>query len=197
MDKDGLKSDIAALLRTVKQDTARQPKPKPGRARFLAAATLALALCALALFLFNRPDPPRARPATLHTFTLQRAAYPPEQPSGRIFNVLPGRGSGRQIAIQGETLNLPLERPYVLLAVDVPELQLCWPKGPWIEPNTAFQTTIFEGGNRPEVTISLYAVGPTIRQMVDTWRQQGRFGGLPAIPDQYRLDSKTIFFKEI
>ncbi|MCB2147610.1 MAG: hypothetical protein KQI81_14130 [Deltaproteobacteria bacterium] len=112
--------------------------------------------------------------------------------SGKITDPLPHAITDRTVTISGYTANLPVDTPFVWLIVDVPSIGRCWPKRPMIQPNGTFQATIFEGGPNLGYTVSLYAVGYGLNKIIEQWLAAGTFGGLPMVPQQYRLDSVRL-----
>ena len=75
------------------------------------------------------------------------------------------------------------------MIVDVLSIGRCWSNKPSIQHNGTFRATIFEGGSNMDYTVSLYAVGYGLNKTIEQWLSAGLFGGLPMIPQQYRLDS--------
>lgn len=118
-------------------------------------------------------------------------------PYGRIMSPAPGSLTLRDLTLSGYTENIPFDRPFVWMVVDVPELGLCWPKKVDIKRNEPFQVKIHEGGPNQEYTVSLYAVGYRLNAMIEQWIEHGIFGGLPMIPKQYRLDSIKLALNNI
>lgn len=122
------------------------------------------------------------------------ASYRPAEqsaPHGRILSPQSGSSSSRVIKITGITANIP-ENHYVVLAVDVEKQRVCFPKYPFIEPNAAFRTEIYDGGPEGECAVSLYAVDEEYYRKIKLWLDQKRFGGMPLIPLRYRLDGVKI-----
>ena len=77
------------------------------------------------------------------------------EPRGKITNPSEGTQTSRIIEIEGCTKNIPPERRYVWISVDVEELKLCWPKRQVYKPNEPFTAKIYEGGPKGNFTISL------------------------------------------
>ena len=116
-------------------------------------------------------------------------------PQGKITLPKSGSNSFRSITISGYTKNLPPDRPYVIIAVDVEKLRLSWPKRPFIKPNTRFQTTFKEEGPAGTCVISLYAVNRDHYEKINQWFKEQRLSGIPLLPDRYRLDSISLKIK--
>jgi hypothetical protein len=114
------------------------------------------------------------------------------RPIGKITSPISDAVTNRRVTITGITENIPIDTPFVWLIVDVPSIGRCWPKKPMIQPNGSFQATIFEGGPNMGYTVSLYAVGYGLNKTIEQWLAAGTFGGLPMIPQQYRLDSVRL-----
>ncbi len=74
---------------------------------------------------------------------------------GKITFPPAGSKADRQFNIDAYTRNIPIERPYIWLTVNVKDLGLCWPKKPWIKANSGFNTTIYKGGHRKEFAVCL------------------------------------------
>jgi len=79
--------------------------------------------------------------ATITTHISARISSSTSGPVGKITSPLNNSKYSRTIKVSGYTKNLPPDRPYVTLAVDVKDIGLCWPKKPFIHPNTQFQAT--------------------------------------------------------
>jgi len=111
---------------------------------------------------------------------------------GKITTPINNSKTSRMIEISGYTKNLPPDRPYVVLAVDVKDIGLCWPKKPFIHPNTQFQTTFYEGGPSGTCCVSLYAVNHDLHLKIKQWFDEQRLSGMPIFPNRYRLDSIVL-----
>ena len=48
-------------------------------------------------------------------------------------------------------------------------LRLCWPKPPFIQPNTAFSTALIKEGPQGPCCVSLYAVDDEYYQKIQDW----------------------------
>ena len=113
------------------------------------------------------------------------------EPIGRITSHRKNASSGNKIKISGYTKNIP-EGYHVVLAVDMERLRLCWPKKPFIHPNTAFRIEIVEEGPEGVSTVGLYAVDEKYYQRIKQWIDRGRFGEMPLMPMRYRLNEVKI-----
>ncbi len=116
-------------------------------------------------------------------------------PQGKITSPKSGSNSSRSVTISGYTKNLPPDRPYVIIAVDVEKQRLSWPKKPFIKPNTGFQTTFKEEGPAGTCVVSLYAVNRDHYEKINQWFEEQRLYGFPPLPDRYRLDSISLKIK--
>ena len=115
-------------------------------------------------------------------------------PMGKISSPLAGSSTGHEVKITAETRNLEPGQ-YVWLAVDKPDIGLCWPKNPNLKPNIKFMTTIYEGGPKEPYRLSLYAVTKTVNDQWQEWLDRKMFGGLPMPPDKRRLDSVRLILE--
>ncbi len=155
----------------------------------------------------NPRDPPRSHTLVLAIIacfllvvltisTLIRTPSPSaSDPQGKITYLPQSSRSDREIKISGYTKNLPPDRPYVMIAVDVEKLSLCWPKKPFIKANTRFQTTFLEEGPAGTYVVSLYAVNRDHYEKINQWFEEQRLSGIPLLPDRYRLDSISLKIK--
>ena len=116
-------------------------------------------------------------------------------PRGKITATDNGQGS-RLIEIQGYTRNVPPEQKYIWVVVDIPSLNLCWPKREIYDRNKQFRTKFMENGPNPTVKVSLYALNRDHHLEIGRWRNEIRlFGqeeGLPLLPGEYRLSSIEV-----
>jgi len=100
------------------------------------------------------------------------------------------------VEIEGYTKNIPLERKFIWLAVDVKDLGLCWPKRQIYNPNKPFKTMIYENGPYKNFTVSLYAVDRDFHDAILKWQDVVRVSGVeegfPMLPDECRLDSVNL-----
>jgi hypothetical protein len=116
---------------------------------------------------------------------------PPPGPWARITFPLPGTTTGTNVKITAETRNIEPGR-HIWLAVDKPNLELCWPKSPRLMPNTGFSTTIYERGPNEPYWVSVYALNKTLNDQWEDWVNKKRLGGLPMPPKQRRLASVVL-----
>jgi len=161
---------------------AEKPPSKPPRPRRPDTLTLVICACLLVAVI------------TAATFLLIPGPSASD-PQGKITYPPHKSNSDRTITISGHTKNLPPDRPYVIIAVDVEKQRLCWPKRPFIKPNTRFQTTINEGGPAGTCVVSLYAVNRDHYEKINQWFKEQRLSGIPLLPDRYRLDSISLKIK--
>ncbi|MDM8536919.1 hypothetical protein QUF70_09220 [Desulfobacterales bacterium HSG17] len=110
---------------------------------------------------------------------------------GKITSPTTGTTTGAHVKVTVETKNLEPGQ-YVWLAVDKPEISLCWPKTSGIKLNTKFMTTISEEDSTGSYTLSLYVVHKTINEQWQRWLDKDMHGGLPMLPDKRRLDSVIL-----
>jgi len=159
-------------------DKAPRDPPRP-RTLVWVIATCLLLIASTVLFLTITPGPSAS------------------DPQGKITCPPHNSNSDRTIIISGHTKNLPPARPYVIIAVDVEKQRLCWPKRPFIKPNTRFQTTIMEEGPARTCVVSLYAVNRDHYEKINQCFEEQRFSGIPLLPDRYRLDSISLKIKGV
>lgn len=115
----------------------------------------------------------------------------PNAPQGQITSPAAGTSVPRNFTIVGKTSSIP-EGYKVIMVVDVEALRLCWPKKPWIAPNTSFKTHIYEGGPAAQFTLSMYAVDKKYSDSINEWFNAGVLGGMPLIPARYLLDTVIL-----
>jgi hypothetical protein len=208
MDPDSdVTAEVHGLLNYIKPADYRPPDGKI-RISLRTALYAAITVLSMAALLFGSSrvttrtgyfaeKPPYARtiqiPAQTNP-TFRQIAFTDQQipTAGKITSPIPYAITDRTVTITGYTSNIPIDTPFVWLVVDVPSIGRCWPKKPTIQPNGTFQATIFEGGPNMDYTVSLYAVGYGLNKTIEHWLVAGTFGGLPMIPQQYRLDSVRL-----
>lgn len=169
MQKD-IEQKIDELMRTQKA-----PENKPKNRKWLLIC-MVCAFLLLTTFLVNILNP----------------SSPTSDILGKITSPNNGDHTSRNIKITGFTENLPPDRPYVLIAVDVQKFNLSWPKKPFIQPNIKFQTSFYEGGPSEKCSVSLYAVNNDMYKKINLWFKEERLGGMPLLPDRFRIDSITL-----
>ena len=117
-------------------------------------------------------------------------------PQGKITTTTDNGQGSRLIEIQGHTRNIPLERNYIWVAVEILSLNFCWPKRRIYTRNTKFQVKFHENGPNPSVKVSLYALNRDHHLVIGKWREEvklfGQEEGLLLLPKEYRLDSVEI-----
>lgn len=207
-DRD-IQTEIRQILEQATPNRPDSVTDKPGptarevKIRLQIAFYAAIAAFGLAVFFYGAsriaahirirdPKPINTVMPDKHTF--RKVAFTDTQisPIGKLTAPVPNAVTDRTVTITGYTENIPVDTPFVWLIVDVPSIGRCWPKKPAIQPNSTFQTTIFEGGPNMDYTVSLYAVGYGLNKTVEAWFDAGTFGGLPLMPPQYRLDSVNL-----
>lgn len=114
-------------------------------------------------------------------------------PRGEITSPPAGFPTDRLVEIKGFTKNIPLNRRYIWVTVDVPKIGLCWPKRPIYKYNSLFKTKFLEQGPNPEFMVSLYAVDQSYNSEILTWFKERKttksHAGLPLLPEEYKLYS--------
>jgi len=182
--KDELNDILGEALPKKKSDAplaADKPPRDPPRSHALALVIFACLLLIVSTVIFLTITP---GPSAL-------------DPQGKFTSPKSGSNSFRSVTISGYTKNLPLDRPYVIIAVDVEKLRLSWPKRPFIKPDTRFQTTINEEGPAGTCVVSLYAVNRDHYEKINQWFKEQQFSGIPLLPGRYRLDSISLKIKGV
>ena len=112
-------------------------------------------------------------------------------PRGRFTTPVQGVSVPRLFEFEGYTRNIPLERRFVLVAVDVPEIKLCWPHRQIYRPDEPFRVKINEQGPNRTFTVSLYAVPADLHREIREWfefgQKTGSREGFPLLPEKLRL----------
>ena len=111
-------------------------------------------------------------------------------PYGKIHSPKNGATTGSDVKITAETRNL-VPGTYVWIAVDKPNLDLCWPKK-LVKANIKFRTDILEEGPKERYGLSIYALNETLHNQWQEWKDKQIFGGLPMPPDNRRLDTVRV-----
>ena len=119
----------------------------------------------------------------------------PTGPWAKISLPSPGTTTGTNVKITAETRNIEPGQ-YIWLAVDKPKLGLCWPKPLKLHPNTAFATSIHEGGPNEPYRVSIYAVNKTLNDQWEDWVNRNLLSGLPMPPKTRRLASVVLIKAE-
>ena len=114
------------------------------------------------------------------------------KPRGKITFPVERTRTARDIRIAGYTKNITRERPHVWIVVTVEELGRCWPKRACDKPNTMFDLNIHEGGPLGPYKVALYAVDRECHDKIKEWFDKGIFGGLPLLPEDYKLDEVEL-----
>ena len=123
------------------------------------------------------------------------------EPRGQITNPLGGSETSRVIEIEGFTKNIPPERRYVWITVDVEKLKLCWPKRQVYKHNEPFKAKFYEGGPKGNFKVSIYAVDRGMHEDILKWDEERKITksreGIPQIPARFKLDSIKLELREI
>lgn len=121
-------------------------------------------------------------------------------PRGEIVSPAPGTLTSRVVEIEGYTKNIPLERRYIWITVDVKGVALCWPKRQIFNPNEKFKIKIYEGGPNKEFVVSLYAVNQSYHNEILKWfedvKRTGSKEGFSMMPEGFGLDSRTLTLQD-
>lgn len=122
-------------------------------------------------------------------------------PRGEIVSPAPGTLTARVVEIEGYTKNIPLERRYVWVTVDVKSVDLCWPKRQIYKPNEPFKIKFYEGGPNKEFVVCLYAVDQSYHNEILKWfkdvRRTGSAEGFSMMPEGFRLDDVKLTLQGI
>ncbi len=141
------------------------------------------------------PTPAQSPPAVLPEETTEPQpaetdVVPEIVLKGEIILPVEGTITGHDVSVIIETKNLE-PGTCVWLAVDKPDIGLCWPKTS-LQANRKLQTTIYEGGPKEPYRLSLYAFNETWDKQWQSWLDHKIFGGLPMPPDSKRLAHVTL-----
>jgi len=121
-------------------------------------------------------------------------------PKGAITSPAEGFEISHVVEIKGYTKNIPLDRKYIWVTVDVPGIGLCWPKRPIYKSNGPFKTKFLEEGPNQTFTVSLYAVDFNHNTEILKWFEEGRrtksAAGFPMLPADYKLDTLELKLNE-
>lgn len=118
---------------------------------------------------------------------------PSTNPMGKIRSPVAGSETGKEVNIVGETKNIGVGQ-YVWLAIDKPDLGLCWPKM-HVLGNTKFSTNILEEGPKEAYRLSLYVLNEIFHKQWKEWQDRKIFGGVHMPPESKRLDQVTLLLK--
>ena len=120
-------------------------------------------------------------------------------PRGRFTSPAPGATVDRVMELEGFTRNIPPERRFLWVVVDVPDLGLCWPHRQIHRVNGPFKAKIHEQGPNQTITVALYAVPWDVHHEILKWREMclrtGSFEGFPMIAEGLRLDLINLRLK--
>ena len=120
-------------------------------------------------------------------------------PKGAFINPANGFFTGRLVEIEGYTQNIPPDRRFIWVTVDVPGIGLCWPKRPIYRLNGPFKTKFLEQGPNREFIVGLYAVDHSYNTEILKWFEECRItksaAGFPLLPPDYRLDAIVLKLK--
>ena len=100
------------------------------------------------------------------------------------------------VEIEGFTKNIPLERRYIWITVDVKDLGLCWPKRQIYKLNEPFKTKFIENGPNKNFVVSPYAVNWKFHNDILKWFEEARLthteAGFPIMPESFKLDEVKL-----
>ena len=108
-------------------------------------------------------------------------------PRGRFTSPAQGAVVPRLFELEGYTRNIPIERRFVCVAVDVPQVGLCWPHRQIYRPDEPFRVKINEQGPNRTFIVSLYAVPADLHREIREWFE---FGQKPAAGRDFRFCRK-------
>ena len=172
-NKDDLKTEIAQAIK----ENADYTKPQTLKQQIL---NYLISVILIVVFLYFG--------ATLFSSEPQAGPY------GVIHSPGPMTKTKTCVKVVGETRNLEPGQ-YVWLAVDKPQLGLCWPKAPKLKPNCKWATEIYEEGPNEPYRLSLYAVNEHTHKQWSQWLDKKIFGGVTMPGDDRRLDSVTLILE--
>ena len=191
MNKDKIKDDLRQAL---KKDYSSGNQKRPKRTPIIVLIAMCLLIFGLQystnFFASSQPKPVNmTTPPQVEIQTKQTT-----KPQGKIISPVEGTVTGNEISVICETKNIE-PGSYIWLAVDKPELGLCWAKAFSLPINTRVQTTIHEGGPKEPYRISLYILNESYNTQWQDWKDHEIFGGLHMPPDSKRLASVELILK--
>ncbi len=189
MNKEKIKDALRDALKNTQAVPPGQKKPK--RTPILILIIMCLLIFGLSystnIFKAAQQEPVNI----IKTPPVEIPPEPDTEPTGKIIAPIPGTITGNKVTVILETKNLELGT-CVWLAVDKPELGLCWPKAHRIEPNTKVQVEIFEEGPKEPYRLSLYTLNEYFDKQWQEWIDHDMFGGLHMPPASKRLASVEL-----
>ena len=192
MDKQKIKNALRKALKNDQAVPSGQKKPK--RTPILVLIVMCLLIFGLqystSFFVSSEPEPVNM----ITPPEVEMTAEKDTSPQGKIISPLEGTVTGNEISVICETENIE-PGSYIWLAVDKPELGLCWAKAFSLPINTRVQTTIHEGGPEEPYRLSLYILNENYNTQWQDWKNHDIFGGLHMPPDAKRLASVELIFK--
>lgn len=121
-------------------------------------------------------------------------------PRGAFTIPIRGSTTERLVELEGYTQNIPPDRKYLWVTVDVPGLVLCWPHRPIYKTNSPFKTKFLEQGPNQKFTVSLYAVDLPHHQEILNWfaecRTTNNHAGLSLLPEDFKLYSVDLLLAD-
>ena len=190
MNKDKIKD---ALRQALKKDNSSENQKRPKRTPIIVLIVMCLLIFGLQYSTTKFSSSTQQNSANI--ITPPNIEIPSEQgtsPQGKIISPVEGTVTGNEVSVICETKNIA-PGTYLWLAVDKPEIGLCWPKGfSNIEPNTKLKINILEEGPKEEYRLSLYALNENYNTQWQDWIDHKIFGGLHIPPDSKRLTSVTL-----
>ena len=176
MAENDLKNKI---IQAIKENKDPKQPPSTPRKKSLYSVMIVSAITTLCLVLF------------ISSINNLSSEPHPTGPWAKITFPLPGTATGTNVKITAETRNIEPGQ-HIWIAVDKPDLELCWPKLPRLLPNTGFSTSIFERGPNEPYRVSIYAVNKIINDQWLDWLDRKQLGGLPMPPKNRRLASVVL-----
>lgn len=194
MNKQKIKNALKQALKNTKAVPPGQKKPK--RTPIIILIIMCLLIFGLQYSTTKFSSSTQQKPVNIITPDLVSVTpLPDTKLQGRIISPADGTITGNEVSIVCETKNIP-PGTYIWLAVDKPEIGLCWPKGfSKIEPNTKLKITILEEGPKEEYRLSLYALNENYNTKWQDWVDHEIFGGLHLPPDAKRLASIMLILR--
>jgi len=193
MNKQKIKDALKQALKNTKQVPPGQKKPK--RTPVLTLIIICLLIFALQYTTTIFSSSPQPIPANIIKPNPVPVILPdPTKPRGRIISPVESTETGNEVTVICETNNIE-PGSYIWLAVDKPELDLCWAKAFSLPINTRIQTTIHEGGPKGLYRLSLYILNENYNAQWQDWKKHEIFGGLHMPPDAKRLSSVMLVLK--
>ena len=217
MDKNTIDAEIRRILRDARPSLPQTTRTQSNKFSLIKVAIISsfttgcfIAFTFFALNLYEQFTSPNVKPASFENVLLDSECpadipnqlrlagleVPTNQPFGKILGPAPYDMVQRHFKFTAITRNIPDGR-HIVVAIDNEHLRLSWPKNWNVHPNVCFRTIIYEGGPIGDFTIGVYAVDEEHLKEIKQWAAHRSVGGMPILPERFRLDSILVSLPEI